>query len=76
MNWISSTIPGCHEYPCEELWDGSNVVRVWQTSKITTPGYWSWSLNNDRIHITKGNRGIAKSIAKRMLLSLVSLTQP
>jgi hypothetical protein len=68
MAWSSSALPGCCGHPCEVLRTDAGVVRVWQESPITARGAWCWKLNGQAVQVTRGNRGSAKSAAKRALL--------
>ena len=74
-HWYRTTLPGTFGHPCEALSRGNLTVRVWQASKRTARGAWCWRLDSkDAVHVTRGNRGIAKSAARRALAAEV-LTQ-
>ena len=66
--WSSSTLPGCFGHSCEMLSANGGVARVWQASLATARGSWCWQLNDGDVHVTRGNRGVAKTAAKRALL--------
>lgn len=66
--WTPSTLPGCHGHPCEMLRAGVSIARVWQASPITARGVWCWSLDGGEVHTVRGNKGIAKTAARRTLL--------
>jgi hypothetical protein len=66
--WLPSTLPGCFGHPCEVLRAGADVARVWRASQRTARGAWCWQLNEEDVNVTQGNRGSAKSAARRALL--------
>lgn len=69
--WREETLPGCFGHPCETLRMGARAVRVWQASKVTARGVWIWRLDDGGNRITRGNRGAAKSAARRVLVVTV-----
>lgn len=67
--WIESRLPGSF-HPCEVLRIGNRVARVWQSSPLTSHGAWCWAIGEAVavVHVTRGNKGIAKITARRALL--------
>jgi hypothetical protein len=68
MVWIASTLPGCLGHACEVLHgNGGHCARVWQASQVTAGGAWCWKIDDRDVHVTRGNRGVAKTAARRAL---------
>ena len=61
--WKHSTLPKCFGWPCLETEHNGHIIRIWQSSPITTSVQWMWNIDNGPPREVHGNKGTVKTVA-------------